>query len=449
MAMNHRTFFAALLAGTALASPALAADLAVKAPAVQFAGIPVDWSGVYVGLEGGYGWGKQKFDDVSIGGFGGAGNIDNILNGVGNGVLFPQFSGLSIGDSIKQNGGLFGGFAGVQKQMGSWVLGLEADFDAAWIKGSSAASGVQHGVTVSAFAFGSPDVLSVTDPGQTVTVPGQTLTSTGTALVLGRNVRITGPISLCTNGGTACGPTLAAGTVLTAGTVVGVTQTQNNINNDSVAGPGTIKMVLQQNVTVGAGGVATVTLPFFTVPGQNAAVTVTGTVQPVTVGVGGITSTGTVQASVLQQLQAVTNVTRSVSIDSKIDELGSARGKIGFALAPNFLLYGTGGLAFAHATNDVVATESFTADFGDGTGPHPFKRSVSTSGGATLLGWAVGAGIDWKTPIPNVILGVEYLHYDFPKHTISLADTGSATFAGSRETVDAVKARLSLLFPIH
>src|SRR5712671_7407235 len=148
MAMNHRTFFAALLAGTALASPALAADLAVKAPAVQFAGIPVDWSGVYVGLEGGYGWGKQKFDNFSIGGFGGTGNIDAILNGTGS-ILIPGFN-LDGPASIKANGGLAGGFAGVQKQMGSWVLGLEADFDASWMKGSFNTSDVQT-QTVSRF----------------------------------------------------------------------------------------------------------------------------------------------------------------------------------------------------------------------------------------------------------------------------------------------------------
>jgi outer membrane immunogenic protein len=184
------------------------------------------------------------------------------------------------------------------------------------------------------------------------------------------------------------------------------------------------------------------------VPGQTVPLSVTGTVQPVTVGVGGITSTGTVQTPVLQQFQQVTNVTRSVSIDTKIDELGSARGKIGFTPAPNWLVYGTGGLAFAHVANNVVATESFAADIGNGL--QNFSRSVSASGGATLLGWALGAGVDWKLTGTNWILGLEYLHYEFPKHTIGLNDSSaSVSFVNNRESVDAVKGRISYLFPIH
>src|SRR5262249_57464905 len=39
--------------------------------------------------------------------------------------------------SVSQSGWIFGGFAGGQKQWGNWVLGIEADFDAADIKGNT------------------------------------------------------------------------------------------------------------------------------------------------------------------------------------------------------------------------------------------------------------------------------------------------------------------------
>jgi hypothetical protein len=70
-------------------------------------------------------------------------------------------------------------------------------------------------------------------------------------------------------------------------------------------------------------------------------------------------------------------------------------------------------------------------------------------GGATLLGAAVGGGFDCRWT-GSWIVGVEYLHYEFPRHTISLNDnSASASFISSRQSVDAVKGRVSYLFPIH
>ena len=49
----------------ALTQMASAADLPRKAPPIMPAPVPVaDWSGVYVGLEGGYGWGHQNLNAV-------------------------------------------------------------------------------------------------------------------------------------------------------------------------------------------------------------------------------------------------------------------------------------------------------------------------------------------------------------------------------------------------
>jgi len=425
--MSHRTFFAALLAGTALAGPALAADLAVKAPVAQIAGIPTDWSGVYLGLEGGYGWGKQKFDNFSIGGFGGTGNIDNILGALdGNGtVLVPGFN-LGGPASIKANGGLLGGFAGVQKQMGSWVLGLEADFDASWMKGSFNTSSVQT-ETVSGFMFGSPAVtgFAAVAPVQ-ITIPGQTIVSTGTVPEQTITIPVkdvVGTINPNTTSICPCTLTIDLGALGKFSVPIPAIDVPVN-GKVNVPGQNLIVTIPAQDISV-TGKTLDVKV---TVPGQNAPLT------------------AHVAASVLQRTQLTTDVTRTLSVDTKIDELGSARGKIGFALAPNFLLYGTGGLAFAHVENTINATESFT--FGE----TPISRTRSLTGGATLLGFAFGAGLDWKTPIPNVILGVEYLHYEFPKHTISLVDSlgsGATALSTSRESVDAVKGRLSVLFPIH
>ena len=97
---------------TALAS-AQAADLPMaptyKAPAaVQQV---YNWTGFYVGVNGGGAWGSQ--DPLNI--------ITNRFDSVSEGI----------------SGGLFGGTVGAQMQMAHVVMGLEADLDWASIKGSS------------------------------------------------------------------------------------------------------------------------------------------------------------------------------------------------------------------------------------------------------------------------------------------------------------------------
>jgi outer membrane immunogenic protein len=94
--------------------PVAAADLPTRpayAPAPMMSPTPVyNWTGIYVGLNGGYGWGSQ--DPLNL--------------------ITNRFDGASLGFS----GGVFGGTAGAQIQSGHVVLGLEADIDWANMKGS-------------------------------------------------------------------------------------------------------------------------------------------------------------------------------------------------------------------------------------------------------------------------------------------------------------------------
>jgi outer membrane immunogenic protein len=143
-------------------------------------------------------------------------------------------------------------------------------------------------------------------------------------------------------------------------------------------------------------------------------------------------------------------LTRSVAIDAKIDELCSVRGKVGFAAWQNWLFYGTGGLAFAHVQDTATVTQ--TGNFS----PPPGNGTASFSGGESMLGWAAGAGIDWKyqiDPGSAVVLGVEYLRYQFGSNTLVLADNqfGSGNNFGinTKESVDTIKGRISYLFSIH
>jgi outer membrane immunogenic protein len=100
------------LAGVAMllgSFSAHAADLAVKAPAPV--PTPVyNWTGLYIGVNGGWGWGRQ-----------------DPLNLISN--RFDR-------ESFDINGGMVGGTFGAQIQQGIIVLGLEGDLDWADISGS-------------------------------------------------------------------------------------------------------------------------------------------------------------------------------------------------------------------------------------------------------------------------------------------------------------------------
>ncbi len=98
------------LMAAAMATPSLAADLprpAFKAPVYV---APFSWSGFYVGINGGYGWGTTKLSNV----------------------LGTQ--------NFNDTGGLVGGTIGYNLQTGNWVWGLEGDLDASWLKGDSTAA---------------------------------------------------------------------------------------------------------------------------------------------------------------------------------------------------------------------------------------------------------------------------------------------------------------------
>ena len=96
------------LAALAMITSASAADLPRKAPPPAPA--PVwNWTGFYIGINGGYSWGRSTRDL----------NFFNPLNG----VLIA--SGTGGGRDL--NGGLFGGQIGYNWQASNWVFGIETD----------------------------------------------------------------------------------------------------------------------------------------------------------------------------------------------------------------------------------------------------------------------------------------------------------------------------------
>jgi outer membrane immunogenic protein len=98
-------------------------------------------------------------------------------------------------------------------------------------------------------------------------------------------------------------------------------------------------------------------------------------------------------------------VNATLTASNQVDWLGTLRGRIGLAVAPNYLLYGTGGLAYGGVSSRTSISENIG---GIGTnGVFPALGSLSQ----TRTGWAAGAGAEWMF-IGNWSAKLEYLHYD-------------------------------------
>jgi outer membrane immunogenic protein len=120
--MGMAKLLAVLCAAIGFSAPAFAADLpppvAPRAPAVYVPPVlPVyNWSGIYVGVNGGWGWGNASYTIPTQTPF------------------FPT----GASGSFKDSGGVAGGTLGVNWQTGGFVFGVEGDWD--W-------SGINTGTT--------------------------------------------------------------------------------------------------------------------------------------------------------------------------------------------------------------------------------------------------------------------------------------------------------------
>jgi len=112
-----RKFLLGAFASAAIAAPGLAADL----PATTYTKSPMvaevwDWTGFYIGLQGGFGWGTSQ---------------ETFFNQ-------PNTAGLFAGtQNYDFSGGIAGGVVGFNWQSGAWVFGVEADYNWSNLNGNS------------------------------------------------------------------------------------------------------------------------------------------------------------------------------------------------------------------------------------------------------------------------------------------------------------------------
>ncbi|MEI2734821.1 MAG: outer membrane beta-barrel protein [Rhodoblastus sp.] len=107
----------------------------------------------------------------------------------------------------------------------------------------------------------------------------------------------------------------------------------------------------------------------------------------------------------------------AATTNSRIDWFGTLRARLGFTVAPTFLVYATGGLAYGGVKSNV------TPIFVNTTGGSLIGVTSSASG--TRLGWTAGAGAEYAIS-NNWSAKFEYLYTDLGSSTVNLTNAGAA-----------------------
>ncbi len=101
-------------------------------------------------------------------------------------------------------------------------------------------------------------------------------------------------------------------------------------------------------------------------------------------------------------------ILETATVSRQLDWLGTLRGRLGFLATPDFLIYGTGGLAYG----GVSATTNITQAVASLPIIEPLLSPYFSSGSLSnvRVGWTAGGGAEWMF-FPNWSLKVEYLYY--------------------------------------
>ena len=140
------------------------------------------------------------------------------------------------------------------------------------------------------------------------------------------------------------------------------------------------------------------------------------------------------------------------TLHDQTEWLASATGRIGYAW-DHWMLYGKGGAAWEHSRESIGplttwGTSGTNFCFAAVTGGPP----CTASGSDTNAGWTVGVGLAWAFA-DNWSAGIEYDHYGFGDHTVTLTAAappggigpGSAPVTVNQR-IDAVKVTLDYRF---
>lgn len=130
-------------------------------------------------------------------------------------------------------------------------------------------------------------------------------------------------------------------------------------------------------------------------------------------------------------------VPTTTSAEQKLDWFSTTRGRVGYLLTDNLLLYGTGGLASGRANASTFISQAGC----------PVGFCLAGSETKTKWGWAAGGGLEYA--VGHWLLRAEYLHYDLGDLDYTVADSRAPVAivaASSKVSGDIVRGAISYKF---
>jgi outer membrane immunogenic protein len=126
-------------------------------------------------------------------------------------------------------------------------------------------------------------------------------------------------------------------------------------------------------------------------------------------------------------------IATTTSAEQKLDWLSTTRGRLGYLIADNLLLYGTGGLASGRASANITQVGC------------PIGGCLAGNEWKTLWGWSAGGGLEYA--IGHWLVRAEYLHYDLGDLNYNVVNaTGVVAGASNKVSGDIVRGALSYKF---
>lgn len=115
------------------------------------------------------------------------------------------------------------------------------------------------------------------------------------------------------------------------------------------------------------------------------------------------------------------NASLTTNVQTELDWYGTVRGRLGYLLTPNVMIYGTGGLAYGEIKGTTTVTLATPIPALNGSAVGSYDQ--------TKIGYAAGGGVQWAI-LPNVIARAQYTYIDLGSHGFGANTVVLATPAG-------------------
>jgi len=139
---------------------------------------------------------------------------------------------------------------------------------------------------------------------------------------------------------------------------------------------------------------------------------------------------------------------QSISHNDRLDWFGTVRGRVGYAIWPTVMLYGTGGLAYGRLSESVSASSAITCVCVNAVPVNFPSASQSFETSVTKTGWTVGGGIEGVVSNTHVTWKVEYLYMDLGTANYTFNSSGLGTITLSTHFTDNI-VRVGLNYQFH